>query len=173
MDRFRKRIKHERERRRWSQAEVAKRLTAMGVDSMYHTTVAKLESGDREIKLDEAVALARLYEAPLDALVGLQSKPRRDLDYLLEALSDTVFLARTELDRTAKSLRDRMEDIPSDYQRYDTLAGLVREVVSHLDIAGKGLEQLVEHFLEHIDQTVREEVLEEVVLKQIKGQDKA
>lgn len=32
-----------------------------------------------------------------------------------------------------------MEDIPSDYERYDALAGLVGEVVSQLDAAVKGL----------------------------------
>ena len=113
-------------------------LTAKGIDNMHHTTVAKIEAGDREIKLDEAVAMADLYGMSLDAILG----GKRDLDYLVEALTETVSSARTELDRTAKSLRDRMEDIPSDYKRYDALAELAHEVVSHLDTAGKGLDGL-------------------------------
>jgi len=143
-------------------------LTAMGIDNMHHTTVAKIEAGDREIKLDEAVAMADLYGMSLDAILG----GKRDLDYLLEALSDTVFLARTELDRTAKSLRDRMEDIPSDYDRHDALAALVREVVSHLDAAGKALDELVEHSFEHIQRRAREQVWEERAAKQLENQGK-
>jgi transcriptional regulator with XRE-family HTH domain len=151
--RFRERITRERERRRWSQAEVARMLTAMGIDSIYNTTVAKIEAGDREIKLDEAVALAQLYEAPLDALVGLHPKTGRDLDYLMDALSDAAFLSRTDLRRHAKALGDRMADIPSDYQHRDTLDGLVRDVLGHLASAGTSLEELVEHFLEYVEQT--------------------
>jgi transcriptional regulator with XRE-family HTH domain len=164
MSRFRKRIARERKRRRWSQAEVARKLTAMNIDNMHHTTVAKIEAGDREIKLHEAIAIGDLYGVPLDALLGRIPRAQRDLDYLLEALSDTVFLARTELDRTAKSLRDRMEDIPSEYARYEALAELVGEVVGHLDAAGKGVDNLVEHFIEHIEQTATESAVIEKLL---------
>jgi transcriptional regulator with XRE-family HTH domain len=150
---FRERITRERKRRGWSQAEVARRLTAMGIDSIYNTTVAKLESGEREIKLDEAVALARLYNAPLDALVGLQAKTERDLDYLMDSLSDAVFISRTDLRRHAKALGDRMADIPSEYQQRDALDGLVRDVLGHLDSAGNGLDELVEYFMDYVEQS--------------------
>jgi transcriptional regulator with XRE-family HTH domain len=173
MSRFRERISRERKRRGWSQAEVADKLNAMGIDSMYNTTVAKIEAGDRDIKLDEAVALARLYDAPLDTLVGLGPNSGRDLDYLLDALSDVVLHARTELDRTGRSLRDRMEDIPSDYDLYDALADLVGEVASHLDAAGKGLDKLMEHHLQYIERRAREQVLAERMVKRPKKQDRA
>jgi hypothetical protein len=145
---------------------VARMLTAIGIDSIYNTTVAKIEAGDREIKLDEAVAMADLFELDLNDL----RRRKRDLDYLLDALSDTVFLSRTELDRTARSLRDRMEDIPADYERYDALAGLVGDVVSHLDAAGIALDELVEHFAQHIEQRAREQVLAERMAKRPKKQ---
>jgi hypothetical protein len=141
----------------------------MGIDSIYNTTVAKIEAGDREIKLDEAVAMADLFELDLNDL----RRHKRDLDYLLDALSDTVFLSRTELDRTARLLRDRMEDIPADYERHDALAGLVGNVVSHLDAAGIALDELVEHFAQHIEQSVRGQVLGERMAKRSKKQAKA
>jgi transcriptional regulator with XRE-family HTH domain len=148
ISRFRERITRERKQRGLSQAEVARMLTAKGVDNMYNTTVAKIEAGDREIKLDEAVALAQLYELPLDALVGLHPKSGRDLNFLLDALNDVVVLARTELGRTERSLLHRMEDIPSDYQLYDALAGLVRDVVGKLGAVRVGLDELRLHYLE-------------------------
>ena len=133
----------------------------MGIDSIYNTTVAKLESGEREIKLDEAVALARLYDAPLDALVGLHPKTERDLDYLMDALNDTVSICRTDLHRHAKALGDRMADIPSEYQHRDALDGVVREVLGLLASAGTGLDGLVEHFMEYVEQRVKEQVAAE------------
>ena len=108
----------------------------MGIDSIYNTTVAKLESGEREIKLDEAVALARLYDAPLDALVGLHPNTERDLDYLMDALSDAVFISRTDLRRHAKALGDRMADIPlSTSSAMPCHQGLVGDVLGHLNSA--------------------------------------
>ena len=44
---FRKRLRLERDEvRGWSQAELAKMLTARGID-MHPTTIAKIEAGDR------------------------------------------------------------------------------------------------------------------------------
>ena len=66
-------LAYERKERKWSQADIAKMLTAKGIDNMHHTTVAKIESGDREIKLDEAAAMADLFGLPLDSMMGRQA----------------------------------------------------------------------------------------------------
>ena len=41
---------------------------------MHHTTVAKIESGDREVKLDEAAAMADLFDLPLDSMMGRRQR---------------------------------------------------------------------------------------------------
>lgn len=89
---FRKKTRHEREQRGWSQAELAKMLTAKGIDNMYPTTVAKIESGDREVKLDEATAIADLLEMSLDALVARHSRKRQEDEttYYLRELRDNA-----------------------------------------------------------------------------------
>lgn len=46
-----------RERRRWSQLELAERLTDLGVP-MDRSTIAKLENASRRVTLDEALGLA-------------------------------------------------------------------------------------------------------------------
>ena len=44
--RFRERVKAERDRREWSQADLAKRLQAKGLNHIIPSTVAKIEAGD-------------------------------------------------------------------------------------------------------------------------------
>ncbi|WP_175611255.1 helix-turn-helix domain-containing protein [Mycobacterium sp. SP-6446] len=170
MDRFRERIFHERDRRNWSQAEVAKRLTAMGIDNMHPTTVAKIEAGDREVKLDEAAAMADLYGLPLDTLLGRRPKGVRDLHYVLGALTDAAFTARTELYRVSKTVRDRLDDIPSDFERHDSLAKLGRDLFAHLDAASAVLDELVEHHIPDIEQRAAERVFKQLKAKTDKEQ---
>jgi transcriptional regulator with XRE-family HTH domain len=52
-----------REERDWSQAELARRLTALGFE-MHQTTVAKLEAGKRPVRLAEMYALAQVFKLP-------------------------------------------------------------------------------------------------------------
>lgn len=87
---FRKKARYEREQRGWSQADVAKMLTAKGIDGIYHSTVAKIESGERAVRLDEAAAMADLFAMSLDILVARHSNERREdeLAYYLRQLRD-------------------------------------------------------------------------------------
>lgn len=152
VDHFRKRVANLRNERDWSQAELAKKLTAMGIDNMHNTTVAKIEAGDREIKLDEAAALANLFGLSVDSLLGRRQGAHQDLQYALGALEDAVFTARNELDRMSKSLQDRVHDIPVDYEGYESLAQLVREASGRLKPARIALNKLVDRFTDDAEQ---------------------
>lgn len=65
-----------RERRRYksgakSQQHIALTMVVVyGHISWHQTTVAKVESGEREVKLTEAVALAEIIGVPLSELIG-------------------------------------------------------------------------------------------------------
>jgi transcriptional regulator with XRE-family HTH domain len=155
---FRQRIIRERSEKDWSQAEVAKKLTAMGIDNVHFSTVSKIETGDRDIKLDEAAAMAELYGVSLDALLGRKPESERDLRYLLDALTDAVFISRTELHRISKTIRDRLDDIPSDYERCGSLANLVGQFVTHLETATKALDGVVEESIKDIEQRAVEDL---------------
>ena len=89
---FRKKARMAREDRGWSQAEMARKLKGMGIDAMYGSTVAKIEAGEREVKLDEATAMADLFEMSLDELVARDSRKRREdeLTYYLRQLRDNA-----------------------------------------------------------------------------------
>jgi transcriptional regulator with XRE-family HTH domain len=62
-------VKHNRERAGLSQAELAAELTASGVPGMHQTTIARIESGQRVLRLAEAVALARFFEYQVEDLI--------------------------------------------------------------------------------------------------------
>jgi transcriptional regulator with XRE-family HTH domain len=66
---FRKRLKDERDRRGWSQEELAKRLGERGV-AVHASTIAKIETDARAVRLDEAAAIADLFGLSLDTLLG-------------------------------------------------------------------------------------------------------
>jgi transcriptional regulator with XRE-family HTH domain len=68
-DHFSKRVRTERELREWTQAEMAKMLTAKGIQ-MHWTTIAKIEKGDRMVRIDEAAGIADLFETSVDVLLG-------------------------------------------------------------------------------------------------------
>lgn len=68
--RFRERVRAERERRGWSQAELANLLHDNGLPHIVSSMVAKIETGNRGVRLDEAHVLAGLLETSVDALLG-------------------------------------------------------------------------------------------------------
>src|SRR5919112_3465362 len=63
------RMRHERERQGMTQNDLAVNLILMhDIDWWHQTTVGKVESGDRPIRLEEAVAVADLLGVGLDDL---------------------------------------------------------------------------------------------------------
>ena len=75
---------------------------------------------------------------------------------VLGALLDAVYTSRTELQRTARSLRDRLEDIPADFGGHDTLAGHGREVFGHLETAREVLVKLEDQLIADMERRVAE-----------------
>lgn len=65
------RITQERERRGWSQSELARRLQATGAN-VHQTAISKIEKAATErraISVDEAIAFAKVFQIPLDELL--------------------------------------------------------------------------------------------------------
>lgn len=161
--RFRKQIRAEREHRGWSQDKLAKLLSSRGF-AFYASTIAKIETGGRSVGIAEAVAVAEVFEIPLDSLLGRKPRAERDLDYAMSALMDAVFTSRTDLHRIARSLRDRIEDIPSDFAELDTLAMHGRDVFTHLDTARDVLGALEDQLLADLERRVNQSLKEEAEL---------
>lgn len=88
--RFARRLREERERAGISQADLAGRLSGALDDVIYHSAVARIESGKRSVKIDEAVAIADVLKVSLAALL----EDRDTVDDRIDELRDELIQAR-------------------------------------------------------------------------------
>lgn len=119
---MRQRIRAERERRSWTQADVAEALTRKGIPA-YPTTIAKIEAGTRDARVDEISAIADLFGISLDALTG---RGARDTDLLWALSKLTSNAEKMASDILALRLRvlDDAEDVRAvtdDFHAQDVL----------------------------------------------------
>ena len=111
-DQFRERLRSERVRRDWSQSDVAKMLSDKGIDGIYPTTIAKIEAGDRAVRIDELLAIADLFEVSLDGLLGRRiDMKERDLTFVLQGFVDTARSASVQLAAIETSLDTKSAEL--------------------------------------------------------------
>ena len=116
-DYFRKRLKAERQRREWSQSDIAKLLSENRIP-MHPTTIAKIEAGDRSVRIDEATGIADLLGLSLDGLLGRKG------------MEDERSHAMTVLAEEARKLIPEVIDI------VDRLRRAYQELEAQFDFAG-------------------------------------
>lgn len=109
--RFRERVEEERRRRKWSRADLAKMLQNKGFEHIYTSTVAKIEYGERSVRIDEATAIADLFDVPLDVLLGRTTGPESDLAQRLRTVRETTALFEFQLQGLLQGLDDRWHDL--------------------------------------------------------------
>jgi transcriptional regulator with XRE-family HTH domain len=83
-DDFRERVRRLRERRRWSQAELADRVHF----AVNQSVISKIESGERKVTIDEAFELARAFEVEPAALIAPPKPSPEDISRLLKKSPD-------------------------------------------------------------------------------------
>jgi transcriptional regulator with XRE-family HTH domain len=138
-DHFRKRLKDERVRRKWSQSEVAKLLSGKGIHT-YATTIAKIEAGDRAVRIDEAAGIADLFEVSLDSLLGRRAGLDNDLAYALRALQEIAGKSVWDVNAITNAVRDRLVDVLEfEFQGSDSVAA---EGKRALDALGEAMDAL-------------------------------
>ena len=108
--RFRERVKRERIHHKWSQADLAKRLQRKGLEQVYASTVAKIESGDRAARINEATALADLFEVSVDALLGRMAQ-KNHARLAARVLLDAVGQASWQVDSIEATMRERLAEL--------------------------------------------------------------
>jgi transcriptional regulator with XRE-family HTH domain len=112
-DRFRKALSRLRDRDGLTQAQLAAELEHRGL-SMHWTTVAKIEKGDRSVRIDEAAAIADVFNVSVDALLGRSAPAGTDFMHALRGVLDAK-----EQARQAVSVHQRMLS-----EAADSLAGV-------------------------------------------------
>ena len=118
-DYFRKRLKSERDRSGWSQADMAKRLSDNGIP-MHSTTIAKIEAGDREVRIDEATGIADLFDVSLDALLGRKGM-EDDQSHALSVLAEEAEKVLPDLMQIRERVWRAYQDLAAqwDFQSLD------------------------------------------------------
>lgn len=107
--RFRECMKELREDRGWSQGELSRQLMASGWAIFHQTTISRIESGERPVKLGEARAIAAILESTVDAMVAPSEETKlardfwnsfaawRETSVLLQSSAHTYLRARKSL----------------------------------------------------------------------------
>jgi transcriptional regulator with XRE-family HTH domain len=110
-DDFRNKLRTERKSRNLSQADLAKLLEASTEQAWHPTTIAKIEAGERSVRIDEAAAIADLFELSLDGFLGRRTSGRDDMVYAARALSSVVSQAHYQLENIERNVRDRADEL--------------------------------------------------------------
>jgi transcriptional regulator with XRE-family HTH domain len=108
---FRERMKRERQTRDWSQADLAELLQGRGLGHIYPTTVAKIESGERAVRIDEATAIADLLKVSVDALLGRNVERGSNLAYTLRSVLNIARQSSQQTAAIADALGDSLVDL--------------------------------------------------------------
>lgn len=66
--RFRENMRHIREEKGWSQGELSRRLLDSGWSVFHQTTITRIENGSRQVRLDEAIAIANALGVTLETM---------------------------------------------------------------------------------------------------------
>ena len=120
---FRDTLKRERKERGWSQAHMANLLKDKGL-TVYPTTVAKIEAGERAARIDEVVAVADVFGVSVDALLGRSARRQRgDKGLTVSALAQLTQSTAVAVESLEAALRDRLTELDSfDLRRDETAA---------------------------------------------------
>lgn len=117
---FAKRLRELREWLGVSQADLARRMTELGF-RMHQTAVAKIERGERPLRLDEAGALAYLLDTDLSLMTG----PLRT--------GDPAQLLVRELERSTAHIEESSRLSRVLTEELDRVVDLRRRLLSQMD----------------------------------------
>ncbi|MFB9619523.1 helix-turn-helix domain-containing protein [Brooklawnia cerclae] len=78
---FVRNMKAAREARGWSQAVLVDHLELLGVETLNQSTVSRIEKGERDVRLPEARAIAKVFSVSLDTMSSGPEKFESYLDW--------------------------------------------------------------------------------------------
>ena len=101
---------------------MAKMLSDNGIYPMHSTTIAKIEAGERSVRINEAVGIAELFGVSLDFFVGRKLGPQlNEVTYALRVLRESTRLACQQVWGMAETLHEHLNDVPADFDGADDL----------------------------------------------------
>jgi transcriptional regulator with XRE-family HTH domain len=146
-DPLRRRIRAERERLGWSQAQLAEALTKHQGSTAYSTVIAKIESGSRAVRAEELVSFAEIFSVSCDALLGRKTGIV-DIVWAVSKLASNAEKMISEVaamrDRLSSDLSDLLDQAERDgseesMERARPLLEAGKEALDALDVVMKSL----------------------------------
>lgn len=127
-----------RESRGWSLNEVSRQLKERGLTGFHPATVARVEKGERQIRLDEAPVIAGLFEATVDQMM---LPPDRFEGFLTYSRLASEYIAKSvALQKAAKAYEEMRREVLAYVEDQQQWLGVVQQaqvgalrVLEHLD----------------------------------------
>lgn len=91
-----------------SQSEVARRAKAKGLN-IWQSAIGRIETGERQVTLNEALTLAAVVEADPMQMAAYHSAEQDEIDLALRSMMTALNVAQTSLETIANAVH-RMED---------------------------------------------------------------
>jgi transcriptional regulator with XRE-family HTH domain len=141
---FGERLKLERGHRNWTQADMVERLKAEGI-TLHWTSLAKIEKGERSVRIDEAKAIADVLELSIDSMLGRKAGLEDDLSHALRGVLDAAHQAQGQITLMMRPLNDRFKDVNMlEFEGYEALQSDITAAWDALQAAADALEHLAE-----------------------------
>ncbi|OFL67445.1 MULTISPECIES: helix-turn-helix transcriptional regulator [unclassified Brevibacterium] len=118
---FARRLRDQRRAAGMTQAGLARLLSRLQGSELNTTAITKMESGDRAIRLNEAVYIAHILDLPLEPMV---------------APEDQATLRRIELEREIEQYELRLRQLQDEYMQSYQAAIDAQEALAQLDTEG-------------------------------------
>jgi transcriptional regulator with XRE-family HTH domain len=118
---FARRLRDQRRAAGMTQAGLARLLSRLQGSELNTTAITKMESGDRAIRLNEAVYIAHILNLPLEPMV---------------APEDQATLRRIELEREIEQHELRLRQLQDEYMQSYQAAIDAQEALAQLDTEG-------------------------------------
>lgn len=134
---FRERMKQGRIDRGWSQVDLANLLSNKGIGKVYGTTIAKIENRERTVRIDEAAAIAELFETSVDAMMGRNIGEDAEVDYVVRGITSSALRSAEEVRGIASALKQASEDLNAlgDFAGRSVLQENIKRTLRRLDAA--------------------------------------
>ena len=98
---------------------MARMLVNRGIEPMHSTTIAKIEAGDRSVRLNEAVAISDLFEVDLDHLLGRDKPDDSTVEYALMCLNGYASDALKAVSEASGLVFDIQDQLESIFETFD------------------------------------------------------
>jgi len=138
---FARRLRSERERRGWSQAEVAQKLLDQSGIKLHATAIAKMEQRasehPRTIRLEEATAIAKLFDLTVNDMTSpggefeTLRKKAAHISSLMEETNARYMEIFGALQQHRNTILHRFTDLPP--AAADALARTLKELATHFN----------------------------------------